>query len=184
MTLVATALALAACTSAPHRPALPTAPESFVVEGRLAVRDAKQGFSSNFSWSHVDAAHFSVELWGPMGQGRSRLDGDGERVVLHASDGTVREENDVRAAVQAWLGIDVPVAALPYWMKGERAPDLEVTSREVDADGDLARLAQADWTLEFAGYAARADGRRLPSRIVATHGDVKVTLLPKTWLFP
>ena len=184
VTLVAMGLAATACATSRLHPSAPVGAESFVVEGRLAVRNSSEGFSSNFVWSHVDAAHFSIELWGPMGQGRSRLDGDGERVVLHASDGSVHEERDATAAVRDWLGIDVPVSALPFWMKGQSAPDLAVATRDVDADGDLTHLTQAAWMLEFAGYAERPDGRRLPARIVATQGDVKVTLLPKSWTFP
>ena len=184
MTLVAFALAATSCATHRHRPSAPVGAESFVVEGRLAVRRASEGFTSNFVWSHVDAAHFSIEVWGPMGQGRSRLDGDGEHVVLHAADGSVREERDPTAAVHDWLGIDVPVSALPFWLKGQVAPDLPVATREVDAGGNLLHLTQAAWMLEFSGYAERPDGRHLPARIVATQGDVKVTLLPKTWTFP
>jgi len=184
VTLVATSLAIGACVTPPARPPRPIGADAFIVEGRLAVRNAKEGFSSSFVWSHVDATHFSIEVWGAMGQGRSRLDGDGERVVLHAADGSVHEERDASAAVRDWLGIEVPVAALPFWMKGQSAPDLEVDAREVDAAGDLARLTQAAWTLEFSGYSLRPDGRRLPARIVATKRDVKVTLLPKSWSFP
>jgi outer membrane biogenesis lipoprotein LolB len=115
------AAGLTACSALAPRP-LPTPDEGFVVSGRLAIRAGDDGFSSNFIWEHA-ADDFAIELWGPLGQGRSRLDGHDGRVTLHAADGSVHHEPDTEAAVRRWLGIDLPVDALTFWIKGERSPD-------------------------------------------------------------
>jgi outer membrane lipoprotein LolB len=152
------------------------------VQGRLAVRTANEGFSSNFLWEHAPE-RFAIELWGPLGGGRSRLEGDRSRVTLFAADGSVHQERDTTAAVRRWLGVDLPVAALAFWIRGEPAPGVDAGRTEHGASGDLVLLEQLAWTLEFADYGAAAGGRRLPGRIVARHEDVKVTVLPRAWSF-
>jgi outer membrane lipoprotein LolB len=153
----------------------------FRVQGRLAIRHGDEGFSSNFLWEHAPDRFF-IELWGPLGQGRSRLEGGEDAVVLHTADGAVYTESDTEGAVRRWFGFDVPVAALAYWIQGRPAPGGR--SRPVrDAAGDLLALDQLHWTLDYSDWREDSDGRRVPGRIVARHRDVKVTLLPKVWAF-
>ena len=174
-------LSTVACSTLAPAPVEPP-DEGFLVQGRLAIRGADDGFSSNFRWQH-EPRRFSIELWGPLGQGRSRLEGDDDAVVLHTADGAVYTESDTASAVKRWLGIDVPVAALAFWIQGESAPSARAHRQDRDASGDLVRLEQLAWTLDFSEYGADATGRRLPGRIIARHGEVKVTLLPKSWTF-
>jgi outer membrane biogenesis lipoprotein LolB len=85
--------------------------------------------------------------------------------------------------MERWLGMSVPVSALVHWLRGEPAPDSAATAQRFDA-GDRVHLAQLDWELDFAGYRDVPGGGRVPSRVVARRGDVRVTLLPKEWTFP
>jgi len=178
----ATLAGIVGCSALAPRP-LPTPDEGFVVSGRLALRNGEEGFSSNFIWEHA-AEDFVIELWGPLGQGRSRLEGRNGEITLHTADGSVHHEASTETAVRRWLGIDVPVTALTFWIKGERAPDTPAPHLARDAAGDLIELEQLTWVLEFSKWTERPDGRRLPGRIVATKDAVKVTLLPKEWAFP
>jgi outer membrane lipoprotein LolB len=178
--LVAGVLSLVAC-AALHPPTPPAPAEGFVLQGRLAIRTATEGLSSNFLWEH-SPERFAIELWGPLGQGRSRLEGDRERVTLTAADGARYEERDLGSAVHRWLGVDLPVAALTFWVLGEPAPGPPPRRLERNPAGDLVRLEQLDWSLEFAQYALEGQ-RRVPGRIVASRAEVKVTLLARSWSF-
>ena len=154
----------------------------FVVKGRLAVRQGDGGFSSSFLWQHA-LGRDEIELWGPLGQGRSRLVGDESEVTVYTAKGEVFRESDPEAGMRRWLGFSFPLAALTHWIRGERAPGYPTTEQSSDANGDLARLEQLSWRIEFSDYQTRADGRRLPGRIVAIRTGVKVTLLPGEWSF-
>jgi outer membrane lipoprotein LolB len=154
----------------------------FAVKGRMAVRQGDDGFTSSFVWQHA-VGRDEIDLWGPMGQGHSRLVGEGDTVTVFTSKGEVYREHDTDAAMQRWLGFSLPMTALMHWIRGEQAPGFPVESAASDAAGDLASLDQLSWRLEFSGYQPFNGGPRLPARIVATRGDVKVTLLPAEWSF-
>jgi len=154
----------------------------FVVKGRLAVHQGNDGFTSTFLWQHA-IGRDEIELWGPLGQGHSRLIGDEREVTIYTAKGEVYREPNPEAGMQRWLGFTLPLAALTHWIRGERAPGYPTAQQNSDANGDLTLLEQLSWRIEFSGYTTRDDGRRLPARIVAVSGDTKVTLLPGEWSF-
>ena len=160
------------------------APEvgGFAVKGRMAVRNGEDGFTSSFVWQHATGRD-EIDLWGPLGQGHSRLVGEADTVTVYTSKGEVYQERDADAAMQRWLGFSLPMVALTHWIRGEQAPGYPVEGTSSDAAGDLASLDQLSWRLEFSGYQPFDGGTRLPARIVAVRGDVKVTLLPAEWSF-
>jgi outer membrane lipoprotein LolB len=154
----------------------------FVVKGRLAVRQGDDGFSSTFVWQHA-IGHDEIELWGPLGQGRSRLVGNDSEVTIYTAKGEVLREPNPEAGMKRWLGFSLPLSALTHWILGEPAPGFPTADLSSDANGDVTLLEQLSWRIEFSAYEPRDDGRRLPGRIVAVRGDVKVTLLPGEWSF-
>lgn len=169
---------IAGCVTLP--PAAPVG-DGFVISGRLSIRTPTDGFSSSFRWQH-SAPNFDIELWGAMGQGRSRLVGAADAVTVYAADGEVYHEPDLAAATRRWLGVAVPVPALTHWVLGAAAPGMPIDAETRDASGDLVALSQAAWSLEFSSY-RDGSGRRLPGRIVANGADVRVILLPREWQF-
>ena len=154
----------------------------FVVKGRLAVHQGDDGFASTFLWQHAPGRD-EVDLWGPLGQGHSRLVGDAQEVTVYTAKGEVYREANAEAGMQRWLGFTLPLDALTHWIRGEPAPGYPTTEQTSDANGDLTVLEQLSWRIEFSGYNPRDDRRRLPTRIVAVRGDTKVTLLPVEWSF-
>jgi outer membrane lipoprotein LolB len=154
----------------------------FAVKGRMAVRQGDDGFTSSFLWQHASGRD-EIDLWGPMGQGHSRLIGDADEVTVYTAKGEVFREHDTEAAMQRWLGFALPLAALTHWIRGEQAPGYPVEAAKFGDSGELTTLDQLSWRLEFSNYQAFDVGVRLPSRILAVRGDVKVTLLPAEWSF-
>jgi outer membrane lipoprotein LolB len=154
----------------------------FAVKGRMAVRNGDDGFASSFVWQHA-VGRDEIDLWGPLGQGHSRLVGEGDAVTVYTAKGEVYRERDADAAMQRWLGFSLPMTALTHWIRGEQAPGYPVDGTSSDAAGDLASLDQLSWRLEFSGYQPFDGGARLPARIIAVRGNVRVTLLPAEWSF-
>jgi outer membrane lipoprotein LolB len=154
----------------------------FAVKGRIAVRHGDEGFASSFLWRHAGTRD-EIDLWGPLGQGHSRLIGDAGQVSVYTAKGEVYHEHDEADAMRRWLGFALPISALTHWIRGEPAPGFRVDVSLTDSAGDLATLTQLSWRLEFSGYRSDSDGARLPGKIVATSADVMVTLLPSEWTF-
>ena len=172
--------AVSGCTSLPPAAALEST--QFTVQGRLGVRNGAEAFSSSFNWIQA-SDRFQIELWGPLGQGRTRLVGSEQEITVYAADGEVYREPDSATAMKRWLGFSVPIDALSSWIQGRQAPGFPAEDATWDEDGDLRNLRQLGWVLDFSNYGMVEQTHRVPGRISATQAGVKVTLVPKDWTF-
>lgn len=187
---LALTLALLGCTTAPTRP--PAAdPERVWQErraalaeldrwrltGRIAIQTEGEGWHATLHWRQQQS-RYDIRLIGPLGQGSVRLTGSPGRVVLRTEDG-VSEAADPDWLLRRNLGWRVPVAALRYWVLGLPAPG-PAADRTLDPYGRLARLEQADWTIEFQEY-ERRNGYELPSRIAVRNHRARVRLVVGRW---
>lgn len=168
------------CTSLP--PAAPLESTQFTVQGRMGVRNGAETFSSSFNWVQASDG-FQIELWGPLGQGRTRMVGSAQDVTVYAANGEVYREPDSATAMQRWLGFSVPIDALSSWIQGIPAPGYPAEGVIRDEEGDLRGLGQLGWVLVFSDYRLTEQTHRVPGRISASRAGVKVTLVPKDWTF-
>lgn len=151
------------------------------VRGRIGVRGGGEAFAGSFDWRQA-GDRFAIALWGPLGQGRTRLIGDDRSVRLIDARGRVREDVDANALLLRAIGWRAPVAALRHWVRGRVAPDA-AAELERDANGRLTRFQQFGWTVELRGWRSTAAGDA-PARIVATKDGRRVTVICKEWFGP
>ena len=95
----------------------------FHLEGRLAVRGADDAMSASFVWDHF-AEHFEIELWGLLGQGRTRLTGEAGALTIFTPRGDVVADGDAELLMQRELGWSVPLEVLPDWVQGRPSRSL------------------------------------------------------------
>lgn len=81
------------------------------------------------------------------------------------------------------IGWQVPVAGLQFWLRGLPAHKPQPTQLERDAEGALSHLQQQGWQVTYSRYEL-FDGWRLPSRILATRDDLRLTIVIKRWQLP
>jgi outer membrane lipoprotein LolB len=172
--------AVSGCTSLPPASALESV--QFTVQGRMGIRNGAETFSTSFNWVQADD-RFQIELWGPLGQGRTRMVGSEQDVTVYAANGEVYREPDSASAMQRWLGFSVPIDALRSWIQGRPAPGYPTGEASRDAEGDLRTLRQLGWALVFSDYGMAEQTHRVPGRISASQAGVRVTLVPKDWTF-
>ena len=172
--------AISGCTSLPPASALESV--QFTVQGRMGIRNGAETFSSSFNWAQAND-RFRIELWGPLGQGRTRMVGSGQDVTVYAANGDVYREPDSASAMQRWLGFSVPIDALRSWIQGRPAPGYPTEETIRDEEGDLRNLRQLGWALVFSDYGMAEQTHRVPGRISASQAGVRVTLVPKDWTF-
>ena len=169
---MALAVGLLACVAPP---VLPEAGMEFRVAGRVGLVAERRAVSANFVWrQYVDGVE--IELWGPLGQGRTRVVADGASLTVYAADGTRLEDADAEALLRREFGLAAPLDLLSHWIRGRPAPEWPV-----DGAGDDS-FTQLGWHVVLSGF-LEVSGRRVPGRLVATRGDRRLTVLCREWDF-
>ncbi len=186
--------ALSGCASQPQAPELfeggETFADGFVAQGKISLRPLGEskvkGFSASYRWQQI-GERYDLELWGALGQGRTRITGTANSIEI--VDGTgkrVRSRNPERL-LKRHLGWSLPLSVLPYWLQGQPAPappTPPAKTMRFQSNGDLETLKQLDWSLEFARYRlVRGPSReaRLPGRLRASSDQLKLTIVARDW---
>lgn len=143
----------------------------FSIEGKLAIRGESR-HSARFRWSQT-GEDYRIELWGPLGQGRTVLEGDARRLKVMDGAGRVLESGPVYRVMEKQLGWYLPLEALPQWVRGGPIEQLPVSAPMVDGQGRMIAFDQLGWRLGFT-YAGEATS---PNRIRAVRGNYQVLLV-------
>ena len=167
-------------------PGLPEAPETFVLTGKVGVREADQSFSANLLW-HQRGEGFEIDLWGPLGQGRVKLvKKDGE--ISLESDKGVLARGEPETVMRTHLGWSLPLEVLPAWVQGGPFADIPATGLRQDEAGRVLAFEQLGWGVVLEGYQSvpidagpDASERDLPRRVTATREDARVRLVISEW---
>jgi len=192
-------LLLAGCAGQPVREAPPVAAdaawqtqaarEAALVEdadwslaGRVALANGDRGGSGRLEWRQA-GEQAVVSLAAPITRQSWRLSAGPGGATLEGLEGGTRQGPDATALLLASTGWQIPVAALPHWLRGARAPALGEATLAFGPDGRLARMEQGGWTVEFThwGLPDGAPGVALPHRLEASRGDARVRLVVDAW---
>ena len=155
----------------------------FRLRGKIGVRDQSPtggSFSASFDWIQAGDA-FAIELWGPLGQGRTRLTGDDQTLTVTDARGVTLAGESPEALMQEHLGWSAPVNVLQYWVRGRLAPRLRANGLDRDAEGNLTGFQQLGWAVELSRWQQSAAGP-VPGRIRATRHGRRITVVCKEWL--
>jgi outer membrane lipoprotein LolB len=184
-------LLLAGCATRPvtELPAMPDwATRSLVLgganswefTGRIAVSAGEEGFNGKIRW-HQDGNTFQATVGGPLGIGTVRIEGDGHSVVHTDKDGTRTELQDAEHELMDRYGWTIPVASLRYWALGLPDPSV-VAQTELNADDQLAKLEQRNWTVRISRYRV-SSGQSMPNLLSASNPQTRVRIVFDKWLF-
>ena len=154
----------------------------FRLRGKIGVRGGTKndGFAASFDWLQA-GNRYVIELWGPLGQNRTRLQGDGSMLTITSASGSTLVGGSPETLMQQHLGWSAPVAALGHWVRGHPAPSYPATRLEHNADGHLERFTQLGWTVELSRWRDRASVL-LPGKVVAVRDGRRVTVVCREWL--
>ena len=166
-------LLIAGCAGAPSVPQGTSAlGQGFLAQGQLAVAGKEQAFSARFRWRQA-GERYDIALWGPLGQNRTRLLGDGEHLQIIGPKGVPLAAGPPEAVMQAQLGWRLPLAVLPHWIQGRPAPFGGIWNRQRDAEGRLTAFQQLGWTVHCNRFRDAPLGM-LPSRVTVRRPGYQV----------
>lgn len=182
--------AAAALSAQQAREAALHADPDWSLAGRVALSNGRQGGSGRLDWQQ-DGARYAVSLSAPVTRQSWRLRGDPGGAVLEGLEGGPRHGADPGRLLQESTGWEIPVAALPDWLRGVRAPAQGPAALAFGDDGRLASIEQGGWRIDYADWrlpepaadplAPTASRVALPHRIEATRGQARVRLVVDAW---
>ncbi len=147
----------------------------FATDGKISVRRGTQGNSGRFAFSqYVDS--LVLEIWGPLGQGRVRLAGNEDQLIL-SRGGKTLAAGDAASLMQEQLGWYVPLDVFSAWLQG--APHDGFRVEWLDQSAQLSSFRQLNWQVELSRFGQSQDLRR-PGRIDAVSGDLRVLLVTRS----
>lgn len=176
-------LLIAGCAGLPGQP---ETPETFVLTGKVGVREADDSFSANLLWHQMGDA-FEIDLWGPLGQGRVKLIKKNDEISLESEKG-VLARGEPEAVMRTHLGWSLPLEVLPAWVQGGPFDGIPATGLRQDEAGRVLEFEQLGWEVVLERYqsvpvdaSSDAPPRDLPRRLTATREDARVRLVISGW---
>lgn len=148
------------------------------LSGKLAISNDKDGGSGKLQWRE-NPGYTRMDFHGTLGRGAWRLEADRSGARLELADGSAYEDQTVDQLVQKQVGWEIPVESLSWWVRGMAAPG-GAEERWFDERGNLVRLNQDGWSIEFGKY--RSFGEfEMPIRLTAMQAEWKVKLVVRRW---
>jgi len=154
------------------------AQNNWSLSGKLAISNDEDGGSGNLSW-RKRPEYTRMDFHGALGRGAWRLEADGKAAKLELADGSTYQQPTVDQLVQQQLGWTIPVESLSWWVRGMAAPG-KPQDMLFDEQGNLVRLDQDGWAVEFGTYRSFG-GFDMPVRLTAKQADWKVKLVVRRW---
>lgn len=154
--------------------------DSWTAQGKLALRSTDLAESASLNWLQSPTGT-TVHLSGPMGFKATTIESNGRELELRQGDEISRWDISDPEAMARQTGWDLPLQALPYWLKGAPAPGSNFTLVDFDADPSLLRtLQQQGWTVHYQQYARFGD-ITLPTRLQIQRGDTSIKVIIRNW---
>lgn len=180
---------LVACSEAPVRPDrdidldLQNQREqikSWKLNGRLSITSERESGTVTFHWSQDDEAYL-MSFNAPLGQGTFALrGGEEDGVYLLTAENKILHADNAETILQQTVGWHVPVSGFRYWVRGLQEPGVDMTNQQVDEQGRITEMQQADWSISIKRY-MDVDGLALPGKIFMHNDHVKLKLIIQTW---
>jgi len=141
------------------------------LSGRVAVSQEDSAWNLNLEWQQ-NGDDFEIILNGPFGAGKVKLIGNAYGVLLRDSDEQVFYADNAQTLLYDHTGVNMPVDGLRYWIVGLTRPD-QKSKLELDAQGRLHYLEDANWRVNFKRYTA-VSGMQLPEKVFILEPDDKI----------
>lgn len=176
-------LLVAACAGVPRGGGIvsvePAAVTRFQLDGRINLRVQKEAYPGRVRWQHTPT---SDELWfySPLGSTVAHLRKDESGALLVTSEGREYRAADLRKLANEVLGWDLPIEALPFWVRGVEWPASAAPEEQFDEQGRLKRLTQAGWQVAYLDWAP-ASVKGLPSKLDLQGERLRMRLVVERW---
>jgi outer membrane lipoprotein LolB len=150
----------------------------WTASGKIALRSGQQSESANINWQQ-QGRDTRLQLAGPMGLQATEIHSNGRELLIRRGEELTRLDISTADAMRLHTGWELPLQALPYWLKGLPAPKPRATAVEV-AEDLLQRLEQNGWTIRYERY-QQFGVYLLPTRLSIERGDTRARVIIQSW---
>lgn len=157
--------------------------EQWTATGKLALRSSGQSESASILWRQ-QGVHTHLHLSGPVGIKATSITSDGKQMEMRQGEHVTTWDISTPGEIARSTGWDLPLQALPYWLKGLPYPAMKVQTLELAPDTALLqRLKQDDWEVLYEAYQL-FDDLSLPTRLRISRGDTSARMIIRDWSTP
>ncbi len=149
------------------------------LSGRIAIQKEKESGSASLKWRQRNAG-FEIDIIGPFGKGTVALRGDDSGVSMQDAEGLSLHAADAETLLQNYLGWQVPVSGLRYWIRGLPSPQTSVETMLLDEQSRLSELTQSGWNVSYKRYQIYEE-LQLPAKLELFNANLKVKLVLRQW---
>jgi outer membrane lipoprotein LolB len=117
--------------------------------------------------------NFDIRLWGTFNIGNTLLAGNSTGVTI-TQDGQTKAAETPEKLLLEFLGYEVPVSYMHYWIRGIPSPTSQAQILYSENE-QLAQITQNEWVIDYVDFRQYGD-LILPRRIEANHERRKIKL--------
>ncbi len=129
--------------------------QQWQIKGRISIFTQTEAWHAGLHWRQRND-NYSIDLVGPLGQGRLTIQGNDHKVLVTLGDGKQLVSDDPADLLRRATGFAIPIKGLVYWIRGLPAPDKK-QKLTVNDQGQLSSLDQQGWRIQYRRYQS-ADG--------------------------
>jgi outer membrane lipoprotein LolB len=149
--------------------------QTFSLKGRIGVQTEGKGFSGGLEWQHA-LAQDNIALYSPLGGQVANIKKTPAEVTLEDAQGNSVTAADAESLTQKTLGWKLPLTGLADWSLGRPSNNSPIDSIVWDDAGQITRLVQDGWDIEYADYVA-FEGNQLPNKVYLRSPKVNIKLI-------
>lgn len=148
--------------------------------GKLALRSSTASESATLNWRQQEQ-QTHLELRGPLGVGATTIHSDGLQLDIYRGEEHRTVDISSPGAIVENIGWELPLSALPYWLKGIPSPAYPVESLELDPQTQLlSKLQQDSWEIHYGKY-EQFQQFILPTRLDIQRNGTSARLIIRQW---
>ncbi|PHS30979.1 MAG: outer membrane lipoprotein LolB [Methylophaga sp.] len=149
------------------------------IQGRTVIRNKQEAWNVGLRWQQNND-EFQIQLLGPFAQGGVSIEGNDKSVIMTMDDGQKLQSTNPEALIAKTLGVQLPIDALRFWIRGLPYQQSKVELVEYDEKGRITHLIQQGWNVDFKRYVPFKQ-YSLPSKIFITRADRSLRLVITSW---
>jgi outer membrane lipoprotein LolB len=155
----------------------------WVMTGRAALSNGKEGGSGQVEWTQ-GGGRLRLLLTAPITRQYWLLEAEPAGATLQGLPSGPLRGDDAAQLMRQATGWDIPVAALGCWLRAVAANPASAGAERIEFGLDLLprRLEQGGWTVDYSDWKRDPFSRLpMPSRITAQRGEDRIRLIVDRW---